>query len=78
MEEQFKHPLFYIMMTNIVNYIRQNLILCVIGGFFITLFVYLTYQGNQVCDCAKTETYRDGTTKSHSRGGVGFYRYYHK
>ncbi|WP_047422431.1 hypothetical protein [Chryseobacterium rhizoplanae] len=64
------------MITNITNYIRQNWILCLIGGFCLTWFVYLTYQGNQVCDCAKTETYRDGTTRSHSR--VGFYRYYHK
>ena len=67
------------MITNILDYIRQNWILCLLGGFFLSWFVYLTYRGNQDCDCAKTETYRDGTTRSHSRGGgVGFYRYYHK
>ena len=48
------------------------------GGIFLSWFVYLTYAGNQVCDCAKTETYRDGTTRRHSTGGVGYYRYYHK
>ncbi|MCW3162046.1 hypothetical protein [Chryseobacterium oryctis] len=65
------------MLTNILNYIRENWLLCLLGGLFLSWFVYLTYEGNQVCDCEKTETYRDGTTRSHS-SGRGFYRYYHK
>lgn len=63
-------------MDTIINYIKSNLLLVAIGGFFMGLFVYLTFTGNQFCDCVKTEKYRDGTTKSHSR--TGFYRYYHK
>ncbi|GAB0156083.1 hypothetical protein CHRYSEOSP005_13470 [Chryseobacterium sp. Alg-005] len=64
-------------MTRIFTYIKENWILCLIGGMFLSGFVYLTYAGNQFCDCAKTETYRDGTTRSHT-SGRGFYRYYHK
>jgi len=65
-------------MAKLINYIRENWFLCLMGGVFLSWFVYLTYVGNQVCDCAKTETYRDGTTRRHSSGGVGYYRYYHK
>ncbi|WP_292009594.1 hypothetical protein [Chryseobacterium sp.] len=64
-------------MRNIVEYIRSNWLLFLIGAFFLGGFIYLTYNGNQLCDCAKTETYKDGTTRSHS-SGRGFYRYYHK
>lgn len=64
-------------MAKLINYIRENWLLCLMGGVFLSWFVYLTYAGNQVCDCAKTETYRDGTTRRHSTG-VGYYRYYHK
>lgn len=63
-------------MEKIINYIRNNWMLFAIGGVFLGWFVYLTFTGNQFCDCTKTEKYRDGTTKSHSR--AGFYRYYHK
>ncbi|RXM51893.1 MULTISPECIES: hypothetical protein [unclassified Chryseobacterium] len=63
-------------MERLTHYIKSNWLLLSIGGLFMSLFVYLTFTGNQFCDCAKTEKYRDGTTKSHSR--AGFYRYYHK
>ncbi|EJL76107.1 hypothetical protein [Chryseobacterium populi] len=65
------------MMTKIFDYIKENWFLCLAGMLFVGWFTYLTYSGNQTCDCAKTETYRDGTTKSHT-SRVGFYRYYHK
>lgn len=65
-------------MTTIINYIRENWILCLFGVFFISWFAYLTFDGNQVCDCEKTETYRDGTTRAHHSSGAGYYRYYHK
>ncbi|WP_228377917.1 hypothetical protein [Chryseobacterium luteum] len=64
-------------MEKITNYIRTNWVLFLIGSFFVSGFVYLTFTGNKFCDCAKTETYRDGTTRNHSTG-IGFYRYYHK
>ncbi|SHM53531.1 hypothetical protein [Chryseobacterium polytrichastri] len=64
-------------MVHIFNYIKTNWFLCLMGGAFLGWFTYLTYAGNQVCDCEKTETYRDGTTRSHS-SGRGFYRFYHK
>ncbi|WP_228441282.1 hypothetical protein [Chryseobacterium phosphatilyticum] len=63
-------------MEIIINYIKNNWKLFTIGGIFLGWFVYLTFSGNQFCDCAKTESYRDGTTKSHSR--AGYYRFYHK
>lgn len=63
-------------MEKLINYIKSNWLLLVIGVFFMSWFAYLTFTGNQFCDCVKTEKYRDGTTKSHSR--AGFYRYYHK
>ncbi|WP_299180856.1 hypothetical protein [uncultured Chryseobacterium sp.] len=64
-------------MERIFTYIKTNWFLCLIGGALLGWFVYLTYAGNQLCDCAKTETYRDGTTRSHT-SGRSFYRYYHK
>ncbi|MDV7698557.1 hypothetical protein N6B72_16645 [Chryseobacterium soli] len=64
-------------MQRIFDYIKANWLLVLIGTFFLSWFVYLTYSGNRFCDCAKTETFRDGTTRSHS-SGTGFYRYYHK
>jgi hypothetical protein len=64
-------------MSRVFNYIKENWFLFVIGGMFLSWFVYLTYAGNQVCDCEKTEIYRDGTTRSHT-ARAGFYRYYHK
>ncbi|MCJ8152427.1 hypothetical protein MKJ01_01465 [Chryseobacterium sp. SSA4.19] len=65
-------------MNNIVSYIKENWLLCLIGVFFISWFTYLTFQGNQLCDCEKTEKYQDGTTRRHHSSGVGYYRYYHK
>ncbi|WP_294301767.1 hypothetical protein [uncultured Chryseobacterium sp.] len=65
-------------MKNIINYIKENWILFLSGAFFLSLFIYLTFDGNQFCDCEKTETYRDGTTARHHSSGVGYYRYYHK
>lgn len=63
----------------ILEYLKENWFLLTIGCLFLGWFVYLTYGGNQLCDCEKTETYRDGTTRTHRTGGThGFYRYYHK
>ncbi|RZJ38262.1 MAG: hypothetical protein EOO18_03800 [Chryseobacterium sp.] len=64
-------------MENVFRYIRSNLLLILLGTFFLGWFLYLTYSGNQFCDCAKTEKYKDGTTRYRSHG-VSFYRYYHK
>lgn len=64
-------------MANVLNYIKENWLILLVGSIFLGGFTYLTYAGNQLCDCEKTETYRDGTTRSHS-SGRGFYRYYHK
>ncbi|MBE2272765.1 MAG: hypothetical protein IAE62_00690 [Flavobacteriales bacterium] len=60
-----------------LNYIKNNWLLVAIAAFFMGFYIYLTYSGNQFCDCAKTETYRDGTTRSSTHGRT-FYRYYHK
>ncbi|MCX8525172.1 hypothetical protein OF897_14725 [Chryseobacterium formosus] len=66
-------------MENIINYIKKHFIILLFGSFFLGLFAYLTYDGNQLCDCEKTEKYRDGTTRVHRTGGThGFYRYHHK
>lgn len=64
-------------MSVVFNYLKENWFVFLVGGIFLTWFIYLTYEGNQVCDCEKTETYRDGTTRSHT-SRVGFYRFYHK
>ncbi len=63
-------------MEKILQYIRHNWLLLSIGGGFLVWFMYLTYSGNQWCDCQKTEKYQDGQRSgTHSRG---FYRFYHK
>ncbi|HPW89384.1 MAG TPA: hypothetical protein PK067_11145 [Kaistella chaponensis] len=64
-------------MEKIINYIKKHWILIVLGGSIFGFYCYLTYTGNQFCDCEKTETFKDGTTRSHS-SGHSFYRYYHK
>ena len=64
-------------MEKTINYIRNNKLLLSLGIFFLGWFLYLTYTGNQLCDCAKTEKYRDGTTRYRSHG-TSIYRYYHK
>jgi hypothetical protein len=46
-------------METIINYIKEHWILCLIGVFFVGWFTYLTFDGNQFCDCEKqkpTET----------------------
>lgn len=63
-------------MENILKYIRNNWLILLSGAFLVGWFVYLTYSGNQFCDCAKTEKYLDGnSTRSHGRS---YYRFYHK
>lgn len=64
-------------MEKVLNYIRNNKLLLSLGIFFLGWFLYLTYTGNQFCDCAKTEKYRDGATRYRSHG-TSAYRYYHK
>lgn len=65
------------MMNNFFNYIKHNWFLFSLAAFFLGWFVYLTYSGNKFCYCAKTETYKDGTTRVRS-SGTTYYRYYHK
>ncbi|QIG90209.1 hypothetical protein G6R40_11275 [Chryseobacterium sp. POL2] len=63
-------------MKNVFNYIKSNWLLLSIGCGFFVWFVYLTYSGNQWCDCVKTEKIQDGQrTNTHTRS---FYRFYHK
>ncbi|MGC4128009.1 MAG: hypothetical protein QM564_00295 [Bergeyella sp.] len=63
-------------MKNSLKYIGRNIWLIMLGAFFLVWYLYLTYTGNQFCDCAKTEKYKDGTRyRSH---GTSVYRYYHK
>lgn len=64
-------------MENILSYIRRNWILLAFGFSFLLWYVYLSYSGNQLCDCEKTEKYQEGNARS-SSGGRTFYRYYHK
>ncbi|WP_294251445.1 hypothetical protein [uncultured Chryseobacterium sp.] len=65
-------------MEKAINYIKENWLVCLIGLLFTGWFTYLTFGGSRFCDCEKTETYQDGTTRSHHSSGVGYYRYYHK
>lgn len=64
-------------MEKIINYIKKYKLAVFAGVFFLGWFLYLTYTGNQFCDCAKTEKYRDGTSRYRSHG-TSVYRYYHK
>lgn len=64
-------------MEKIINYIKKYKLVVFAGVFFLGWFLYLTYTGNQFCDCAKTEKYRDGTSRYRSNG-TSVYRYYHK
>ncbi|WP_374441580.1 hypothetical protein [Epilithonimonas sp.] len=64
-------------MEKALSYIKNNFWLVLLGTFFLGWFLYLTYTGNQFCDCAKTEKYRDGTARYRSHG-TSVYRYYHK
>ncbi len=64
-------------MQNIISYIKHHWLLFFIAAVFLGWFSWLTFSGNQLCDCAKTETYKDGTTRYRS-SGTSYYRYYHK
>ena len=64
-------------MGKIINYIKKYKLVVFAGVFFLGWFLYLTYTGNQFCDCAKTEKYRDGTSRYRSHG-TSVYIYYHK
>lgn len=64
-------------MENILYYIKRNWILLAFGLSFLLWYVYLSYSGNQLCDCEKTEKYQEGSSRTSSSGRT-FYRYYHK
>ena len=64
-------------MEKVLQYLKNNLLLVLLGAFFFGWFLYLTYSGNQFCDCATTEKYKDGATRSRPHG-TSFYRFYHK
>ncbi|MCD9854127.1 hypothetical protein LUD75_05400 [Epilithonimonas sp. JDS] len=64
-------------MEKALHYLKKNLLLVLLGTFFLGGFLYLTYSGNQLCDCATTEKYKDGASRGRSHG-ASFYRFYHK
>ena len=63
-------------MENILYYIKRNWILLAFGLSFLLWYVYMSYSGNQLCDCEKTEKYQEGSSRT--SGGRTLYRYYHK
>ena len=63
-------------MEKLIDYSKKYWLLLTFGCFFLGWYVYLTYSGNQLCDCEKTEKYQEGNSRT--SGGRTFYRYYHK
>lgn len=68
--------LMIIKMEKILLYIKRNWLILAFGFFFLGWYLYLSYTGNQFCDCQKTEKYQEGASRT--SGGRTLYRYYHK
>ena len=68
--------LMIIKMGKILLYIKRNWLILAFGFFFLGWYLYLSYTGNQFCDCQKTEKYQEGGSRT--SGGRTLYRYYHK
>lgn len=60
-------------MNKVVDFIKANYLIFIIGLLFYSLFLYYTIQGNRLCDCETTEKYRP-TQSGHSSVN----RFYHK
>jgi len=60
------------------EYIRKNAVLLILGICIAGGYALSTFGGKKICDCAKTETYRDGSTRRSGSGGIGYTRFYHK
>jgi hypothetical protein len=63
-------------MQKILLYFKRYWLLITFGFFFLAWYMYLSYTGNQLCDCEKTEKYQEGNSRT--SGVRTFYRYYHK
>lgn len=48
-------------MEQVLDFIRKNYIALLVGGLFYAFYIYNTLEGNRICDCQRTETYRSGT-----------------
>ena len=68
--------LMIIKMEKILLYIKRYWLILTFGFFFLGWYLYLSYTGNQFCDCQKTEKYQEGSSRT--SGGRTLYRYYHK
>ncbi|WP_428223782.1 hypothetical protein [Flavobacterium sp.] len=58
-----------------IDFIIKNkwaLLISVLGYLF---FMYFSYEGNRICDCASTQNYSNGDT---SHRGTHINRFYHK
>lgn len=65
-----------LMKNNMKEFIVRNKWALLIATGIFSLYLYVTYNGNRICDCKSTEKYENGST---SRGGSsGVHRFYHK
>ncbi|MBN8643048.1 MAG: hypothetical protein J0L86_14645 [Flavobacteriales bacterium] len=60
-------------MNKLINFLKENYLIVVIGLLFYSLFLYYTVQGNRLCDCESTENYKPTRT-----GHTSVSRFYHK
>ena len=59
-------------MEKIIQFIKENYLILLIGFCFYGLFLYYTVEGNRLCDCESTENYKP------THAGHTVNRFYHK
>jgi|LakMenE18May11ns_1017448.scaffolds.fasta_scaffold5619969_1 hypothetical protein len=60
-------------METSITFIKENSIALVLGCMFFGLYLYYNSEGNQLCDCESTESYKPSNVR---QGGIN--RFYHK
>jgi predicted negative regulator of RcsB-dependent stress response len=59
-------------MEKVKEFVQTNFIALLVGALFYALFVYYNWQGNSICDCETTESYRP------AQGNRSVNHFYHK
>lgn len=49
-------------MEEVKTFFRENALIIAIAGLIFGVYAYSEFQGNEFCDCVKTETYRPHRT----------------